>query len=708
MQKILLVDDRQVNIDRLSRHLSKFFKCELEVFFSPLQALEWSGHNEFDLALIEYRMTELSGIELVRAIRRQKCHQSVPLVLVTSESDKAIVSDAFDAGISDYLMSPYGHSELIARVQNLLTLRKATLKLQAEKRDLNELVQKATIDLQESEQRFRLALEGTRDGIWDWDLRTGEIFYSSNWCKMLGYDKEEIPTLPAFWMARVHPDDSYVLASAIDNHVMGKSDVIDCEYRIKHRKKYDIWVHTKGKAVRDSHGTAIRIVGAQCDISDLKEIQNKLTHNALHDTLTGLPNRSLFNERLNQAFLRFKRNKQDRFAVLFVDLDHFKDINDTYGHGAGDKILVEVTNVLKRCTREVDTVARIGGDEFVILLEETGTEAEAQVYIDRLYEEAKFPVSIVGSNIQVSLSIGSAFVHHSHTTHESVLKEADVALYQAKEKGRGCSVFYRRDMGEISPRLREIKASLGSALSNAEIMIYYQPIVCLKTQEHLGYEALLRWHHPTMGIIDPEDFIPVAEKDHTIVRLGTFVMEGAVAQLAKWQKKYKKPDLFMCINVTSAQVFQEGYFDLLQKTCAGVNIVPDKIVLEFSEISLAEIYKWNSSIFAEMKKEGFHIALDDYGEGRASIRSLVDYQMDFLKIDRSLSLEALSDERKRRLFELMIHLGLESQFQIVVEGIQTPEILKYVIGSKAQMGQGYLFSRPCPPQQIEALLKKQA
>jgi len=263
-------------------------------------------------------------------------------------------------------------------------------------------------------------------------------------------------------------------------------------------------------------------------------------------------------------------------------------------------------------------------------------------------------------------------------------------------------------MGEISPRLREIKASLGSALSNAEIMIYYQPIVCLKTQEHLGYEALLRWHHPTMGIIDPEDFIPVAEKDHTIVRLGTFVMEGAVAQLAKWQKKYKKPDLFMCINVTSAQVFQEGYFDLLQKTCAGVNIVPDKIVLEFSEISLAEIYKWNSSIFAEMKKEGFHIALDDYGEGRASIRSLVDYQMDFLKIDRSLSLEALSDERKRRLFELMIHLGLESQFQIVVEGIQTPEILKYVIGSKAQMGQGYLFSRPCPPQQIEALLKKQA
>lgn len=708
MQKILLVDDQQVNIDCLSLYLSKFFECELEKFTSPAQALEWAKHNEFDLAIIDYHMPELSGIELVRAIRRQKLHQSVPLIIVTSEADRSIVSDAFDAVVSDYLMHPYERSELIARIQNLLNLRKKTLKLQTEKQDLNELVKKATADLQESEQRFRLALEGARDGIWDWDLRTGEIFYSSNFCKMLGYEKEDVPTLPAFWMARVHPDDSYLLTSAIDNHVMGKSDVIDCEYRIKHRKKYDVWVHTKGKAVRDNHGTAIRIVGAQSDISDVKEIQNKLTHNALHDTLTGLPNRSLFNERLNQAFLRFKRNKDDRFAVLFVDLDHFKDINDTYGHGAGDKILVEVTNFLKRCTREVDTVARLGGDEFVILLEETGTEAEAQVYIDRLYEEATSPVSIVGSDIKISLSIGSAFAHHSHMTHESVLKEADVALYQAKEKGRGCSVFYRRDMGEVSPRRREIKASLGSALANKEIMIYYQPIVCLKTQEHLGYEALLRWHHPTMGIIDPEDFIPVAEKDHTIVRLGTFVMEGAMAQLAQWQKKYKNPNLFMCINVTSAQVFQEGFFDLLQKTCATSNIVPDKIVLEFSEIGFSEIYKWNSSILGEMKKAGFHVALDDYGEGRASIRSLVDYQMDFLKIDRSLSLEALSDDRKRRLFELMVHLGLESNFQIVVEGIQSPEILKYVIGSKAQMGQGYLFSRPCPPQQIEDLLKKQA
>ncbi|HBN22045.1 MAG TPA: hypothetical protein DD412_02255, partial [Holosporales bacterium] len=225
MQKILLVDDQQANIDCLSLYLSKFFECELEIFLNPTQALEWSEHNEFDLALIDYHMPELSGIELVRAIRRQKLHQSVPLVIVTSESDKSIVSDAFDAGVSDYLMHPYERSELIARIQNLLTLRKTTLKLQTEKQDLNELVKKATADLQESEQRFRLALEGARDGIWDWDLRTGEIFYSSNWCKMLGYEKEEVPTLPAFWMARVHPDDSYVLTSAIDNHVMGKNDV---------------------------------------------------------------------------------------------------------------------------------------------------------------------------------------------------------------------------------------------------------------------------------------------------------------------------------------------------------------------------------------------------------------------------------------------------------------------------------------------------
>ncbi len=708
MQKILLVGDKQMNIDHMSRQLASFFGCEVESFSSPIQALKWAEHHAFDLGIMDYRMPELSGVDLVKALRRQSLHQNVPLVIITSDNSKSIITDAFDAGASDYLTRPYERVEFIARLQNLLTLRKTTLKLEADKQDLSQIIKKATAELQESEQRFRLALEGTKDGIWDWNLKTGEIFYSSNWCKMLGYEKEEVPTLPAFWMARVHPDDSYILTAAIDNHVMGKSDIIDCEYRIKHRKKYDIWVHTKGKVVRDHHGTAIRIVGAQSDISDIKEIQNQLTHNALHDTLTNLPNRSLFNERLNQAFLRFKRNKEDKFAVLFVDLDNFKDVNDTYGHAAGDKILIEVTNILKRCTREVDTVARIGGDEFVVLLEETGTEAEAQVYIDRLYEETKRPIHIVGSDLKISLSVGAAFVHHSQNSHDSALKEADVALYQAKEKGRGCAVFYRRDMGEISPRRREINASLGSALANEEIVIYYQPIVCLKTQKHIGYEALLRWHHPTMGIIDPEDFIPVAEKDDTIVRLGTFVMTGAIQQLKAWQRKYKNPDLFMCINVTSAQIFQEGYLDLLQTTCARSKIVPDKIVLEFSEIGFSEIYKWNCFTLAELKDAGFHIALDDYGEGRASIRSLVDYQMDFLKIDRSLSLEALSDERKRRLFELMIHLGIESKLQIVVEGIQTPEILKYVMGSKAQMGQGYLFSKPCMPQQIEALLKKQA
>lgn len=706
MQKILLVDDEKMNIEYMSRQLINCLGCEVQSFLNPVQALAWAKTNDFDLGLIDYRMPELSGIELVKAVRCQKRHHSVPLIMVTSDNSQFIVSEAFDAGVSDYLTRPYERSEFIARVQNLLTLRKTTVKLEADKQDLNQRIQQATAELQESEERFRLALEGTKDGIWDWDLRTGEIFYSSNWCKMLGYQKEDVPTLPAFWMARVHPDDSYILTAAIDNHVMGKSDTIDCEYRLKHRKNYDVWVHTKGKAVRDKQGTAIRIVGAQSDISTIKEIQTQLTHSALHDTLTGLPNRSLFNERLNQAFLRFKRNQKDKFAVLFVDLDDFKDVNDTYGHSAGDKILTEITNFLKRCTREVDTVARIGGDEFVILLEETGTEAEAQIYIDRLYEEIKHPIHIVGSDLKISLSVGAAFVHPSHNSHESSLKEADVALYQAKEKGSGCAVFYRRDMGEVSPRRREIKASLGSALANDEIFIYYQPIVCLETQKYIGYEALLRWHHPTMGIIDPEDFIPLAEKDNTIVRLGTFVMEGAMEQLARWQKKYKNPELFMCINVTSAQVFQEGYFDLLKMTCARSKIVSDKIVLEFSEIGLAEIYKWNCFVLSDMKKAGFHIALDDYGEGRASIRSLVDYQMDYLKIDRSLSLEAPTDERKRRLFDLMIHLGLESDLQIVVEGIQTPEILKYVISSKAQMGQGYLFSKPCPPQQIEKLLKR--
>ncbi len=708
VQKILIVDDQQMNVDFMTRHLSEFFECEVISFLNPLEALDWSKGNDFDLGLCDYRMPELSGLDLVRRLRKISRHQNVPLVLVTSDDSKEIIPNAFDAGVSDYVSRPFSRSEFIARVQNLLSLRTKTLELENDKHTLEQRVAKATSDLQKSEQRFRLALEGTQDGVWDWNLQTEEIFYSANWCKMLGYKKEDVPNLPVFWMGRLNPDDAYILTSAIDNHIRGKSEVIDCEYRLKHRKGYDVWVHTKGKAVRDEKGAAIRIVGAQSDISDLKEVQNQLAHSALHDTLTDLPNRSLFNERLNQAFLRFKRKATDKFSVLFVDLDKFKEINDTYGHAAGDKILTEVTKILKKCTREVDTVARLGGDEFVILLEQTGSEKEAQTYVDRLYEEAQVPIHLAGSDVKVGLSIGAAVVNDHHVIHDALLKEADVALYQAKERGRNRAVFYADDMGETSPRRREMIASLGSALVNNEIEIYYQPIVCLKTQAHLGYEALLRWHHPTMGVISPEDFIPIAERDDMIVRLGSFVMKGAMAQLALWQEKYNNPKMFMCINVNSAQVFQPGFFEELQTSCVQTDIDPDQIILEFSEVGFAEIYKWDCSILSEMKKAGFHIALDDYGEGRASIRSLVDYQMDYLKIDRSLSLELLTDERKRRLFDLMVNLGVEGGLNIVVEGIQTPEIIEYVIKSKAQMGQGYLFSKPCPVHEIEGLRKKLA
>lgn len=348
----------------------------------------------------------------------------------------------------------------------------------------------------------------------------------------------------------------------------------------------------------------------------------------------------------------------------------------------------------------------LGGDEFVIFLEKISTKREVQIYINRLYKEAHKALPLADSNIKLHFSIGVATVNAEHESHSDIMKEADIALYQAKEQGRNQAVFYVDELREISPRRREMVASLGDALGNNEIEIYYQPIVCLKTQEHLGYEALLRWHHPTMGTISPEDFIPIAEKNDMIVRLGTFVMQGAIEQLALWQKKYDRPKMFMCINVTSAQVFRPDYLDILRKACKEESVMPGQVVLEFSELGFSEIYKWDSSILKEMKQVGFHIALDDYGESRASIRSLVDYQMDFLKIDRSLSLELLNDERKRRLFDLMIYLGAEGGLQIVVEGIQSQEILDYVVTSKAQMGQGYLFSKPCPVDKIEAMYKR--
>ncbi len=691
---ILVVDDDKHILEYVSRHLESMFGNEVICFQDPRDALAWAEQNKAALGVIDFRMPNLSGIELVRQLRRLDDYEDVPMMMLTSDTNRDLIPEIFDAGFTDYTIKPIERKELFSRVNMGLQLHESKQTLETEKERLQLLVNEAEAIIREKEQRFRYAIDSTNDGIWDLHLKTNSLFLSNNWFKILGFSEDDLPHSLEFWCSRIHGEDLHIFTSALDALRQGKMDSINCSYRMIHKSGHIIWVTTKGKVQLDSHHSPIRVVGAHRDETETKNTFHQLTHDAFHDALTGLANRALLDERLAHVFLRYKRSSDSQFAVIFVDVDNFKQINDTFGHAIGDQLLIQLANILSSEAREIDTVCRIGGDEFIILLERTSLESDVLQIADRIYNCLSQPLTIAGNAIKLELSMGAAAINNTYESANQLLKNADIALYKAKENGRNQIVMFDDTMQSLDPRKRILLDSLRSALDNEEMEVYYQPIVDLKSKTLSGFEALLRWNHPDMGLISPVDFIPLAERNDTIVELSEFVLKEAIQQLAKWQKEYQRPDLFMCINMVSDQISQPDFLENLHLKCTTNNIKPSDLVLEFSEYCLSQVFKWDSLFLNELKTSGYNIALDDYGESRASIRSLIDYRIDVLKVDRSLTLEVLHDERKRRLFDLMISLSHEVGLKVVIEGIQSSELLTYSEKSKAQYGQGFLFAKP--------------
>lgn len=706
---ILVIDDNEDHLEFSSRTLDTFFSKPIVSFTSPEEAYEWAETNEALLCLIDFRMPGLSGLDLTKKLRRLTSYEDTPIILVTADVSREMIPEIFDAGCNDYVTKPINARELFARVDSALRLRESLLLLRDENGKLSERIDDAKSQIEDREMRFRLAVDATETGIWDLDINKEEIYFSHKWLQILGYQvDDEIPHTLDFWNNRIVEDDLYIFETALNRVCTGKTDVIDCTFRMLHRNNHEIWVNVKGKLYSDVRHNPWRIVGAIYDITEMQETYEELSHSALHDKLTGLPNRALFEERLERAFMRYKRNPKSIFTLMFIDVDNFKYINDTYGHSTGDRFLMYVAEALKVSTRDVDTIARFGGDEFVILLDRMNNPDSITACTERLCNFLNTPLTIAGQDIRVTLSIGAVTVTSDYENVTQITKDADVALYQAKENGRDQLVIFDQSLKHLDPRKKILLETLSSALDNKEMEIFYQPLVDIQTGQTKGFESLLRWHHPSMGLISPVDFIPLAERTQMIVNLGNFVMSGALKQLSEWQQESNNKDLIMCINVSHDQISLPTFLESLKADCAQYNLNHECVVLEFSEYCLSQVFKWDNMILNELRDAGFNIALDDYGESRASIRSLVDFKINMLKVDRSLTLEVLHDDRKRKLFDLMIHLGHETDLKVVVEGIQTIPILDYVKKTKTTLGQGFLYSKPVPADEAAVFLNQNA
>lgn len=565
--------------------------------------------------------------------------------------------------------------------------------------------------LRESEERYALAARGANDGLWDWDLKNSKIYFSPRWKSMLGYNEEEIGDSPEEWFNRMQPDDRKKLEAKITAHINGHTIHLESEYRISHKDGTYRWMLNRGLAVRDESGKAYRIAGSQTDITDRKMAEEQSLHDAFHDALTGLPNRALFMDRLQHAIKslhsQLQRHSNYQYAVLFLDLDRFKVINDSLGHIIGDQLLISVGQRLVSCLRPSDTVARLGGDEFAVLLENIKDSKEVLEVTERLLMKLVLPFDIKGHTVVTTASIGVAIGSEIYRGSEEVLRDADIAMYQAKAKGKACfEVFEAHMYASIVERL-QLEADLRTALEHKEFRMHYQPIMDLTSNKIIGFEALIRWYHPKRGILYPMEFIPLAEESGLIFPIGEWILMESCRQLRQWQNQYpSNPLLKMSINISSKQFSHPGLVDRITQVLKDTGVDASSLALEITESMIMKNADAASVMLSRLRDMGVHIHIDDFGTGYSSLSYIHRLPVNALKIDRSFISRILDNEEHLEIIKAIISLANNLKFDVIAEGLEVYGQLSKIKSLKCQFGQGFFFSMPMEPEELEMWIKE--
>lgn len=556
--------------------------------------------------------------------------------------------------------------------------------------------------LRESEERYALASLGSNDGLWDWDLRNNVIYFSSRWKSMLGYADDEIGNQPEEWLNLAHPDDRPEMESKIAAHINGLNSHLEDEFRIMHRDGTYRWMLTRGLAVRSDSGQAYRMAGSQTDITSRKMAAEQLVYNAFHDALTNLPNRSLFMDRLQHVITTATRRGKPPYAVLFLDMDRFKIVNDSLGHLVGDKLLISVGTKLAECIRPGDTVARLGGDEFSILLEDISELKDAVDVADRIHHRLSIPFTIEGQEVYGAVSIGIALGSENYDRAEQVLRDADIAMYEAKKRGSACSeIFDTRMHASILDRI-QLESELHGGLDHNELTLVYQPIVNLITHRLAGFEALVRWNHPTRGMVYPTEFIPLAEETGLIIKIGEWILREACRELKALQKRFpSEPPLKMSINISGKQFSQENLADLVAEIIQETGVAPQSLAIEITESMLMENIDVAIASMNRLRAMGVHIHIDDFGTGYSSLSYLHSLPIDALKIDRSFINKLTAKGENQEIILSIMSLAKSLNFDVIAEGVELEHQREQMKGLECRFGQGYLFSKPMKPGDID-------
>lgn len=561
--------------------------------------------------------------------------------------------------------------------------------------------------LRESEERYALAASGATDGIWDWNLRTGVLYFSPRWKGVLGYGDEEIGRVAEEWFKRIHPDDLPRVKVELATHLQARTPHLETEHRLLHKDGTYRWVLVRGLAVRDEHGDAYRMAGSLTDVSDRKQAEEQLIHDALHDPLSGLPNRAFFITLLDRAIKRTRRRNDYLFAVLFVDLDRFKLVNDSLGHGVGDQLLVAISQRLNSCLRPGDVVARLGGDEFTILLDDIRDVNDATRVAERVQIELKEPFVFEGHEVFTSASIGIALSTAAHERPEYFLRDADTAMYRAKARGKARYEMFDEGMHARAVAQLRLETDLRRALEREELRVRYQPIVVLESGQIIGFEALVRWQHSERGLIAPKEFIPIAEETGLILPIGRWVMETACRQTRTWIEQFpEQPLLSVSVNVSAKHFQQPDLVAQVLEVLKDSGLPAPNLKLEITESMLMDEPDSHVTMIRELRKAGIQVLIDDFGTGYSSLSYLQRFSVDTLKIDRSFLMEGGAGDGWD-IVETIITLAEDLGVNVIAEGVETEEQTARLKELRCGHAQGYLFREPVDAETATALLATQ-
>ncbi|MEM9271961.1 MAG: EAL domain-containing protein [Cyanobacteria bacterium P01_F01_bin.143] len=723
---ILIVDDTPQNLELLSNLLSEQgfnVRCAI----NGSLALNFARRGWSDLILLDINMPGMDGYQVCESLKDLSITRNIPIIFITALDESSNKVRAFSAGGADYITKPFQIQEVLARVEHQLALKSALTQIQNLNQNLESQVRERTIQLEQAnlileeeiqvrkktEQTLKVSEERWRSSITDAPFpimlhsESGRVLQINKiWTKLTGYEHADMPTI-SDWT-----EQAYGILSSIAKTKIDSLYEIDCpvdegevEITTKLQNKL-IWHFSSAPLGKLSNGERL-IISMAMDITGRKKMEAQLVHNALHDSLTGLPNRTLLMERLEIALKHLKHNKNYHFAVLFLDLDHFKRVNDSLGHQIGDQFLLKIAQIFQYSLREIDFVARLGGDEFVILLEDICGIDEATLTAKRIQNLLAQPFILEEHTVVASASIGIVLGSPDYCYGEELLRDADVAMYRAKEAGRAQYEIFDRQMHfEVLQRL-QLESELRQAVLNEEFILYYQPIMDLSTVRPLGFEALIRWQHPSGQLVSPNQFITLAEENGLIVEIGDWVLHNALAQLKTWEQKLDKDlsKLEMSVNVSGKQLYSGNLIQRIDHALSQTGVDANCLKLELTESVLIDTDSVKK-VLESIRERDIKLSIDDFGTGFSCLGYLNQFPINYLKIDKSFVENIHCDHGSLAIVKAIIALAKNLNMKVIAEGVEEQSQLMSLQEIGCDYAQGYLFSKPLDPESTQEWLMK--